>query len=79
MEASLTLDVATAHLAKEIGEAAEALLVKAGQDPGRWWRAYELKDRTRNGWSAGALDIALSRLIDTGKFETRGDEVRLRS
>ena len=75
----MTLDVATAHLAKEIREAADALLAKAGQDTGRWWHAYELKDQTRNGWSAGALDIALSRLIDTGRFETQGDEVRLRS
>jgi hypothetical protein len=79
MEAPVTLDVATAHLAKEIREAADALLAKAGQKPEKWWRAYDLKDQTRNGWSAGALDIALSRLIDTGRFETRGDEVRLRS
>jgi hypothetical protein len=78
MEASMSLDVATAHLAKEIGEAEDALLAKAGEEPDRWWFAYELKDRARNGWSAGAMDIALNHLIDTGKFDTDGDQVRIR-
>lgn len=75
----MSLDVATAHLAKEIREAGDALLAKAGEHPERWRLAYELKDSARNGWSAGAMDIALNRLIDTGKFETRGDEVRIRT
>ena len=72
-------DVATAHLAKEISEAGDALLAKAVEEPNRWWFAYELKDRARNGWSAGAMDIALNRLIDTGKFDTKGDQVRIRT
>ena len=75
----MSLDVATAHLAKEIREAGDALLAKAGEQPDRWWFAYELKDSARNGWSAGAMDIALNRLIDTGKFETQGDQVRIRT
>lgn len=72
-------DVATAHLAKEISEAGDALLAKASEKPDRWWFAYELKDRARNGWSAGAMDIALNRLIDSGKFDTKGDQVRIRT
>jgi len=79
MEASVSLDVATAHLAKEIKEAGDKLLAVAGAEPDRWWFAYELKDHARNGWSAGAMDIALNRLIDTGKFEIQGDQVRLRA
>lgn len=72
-------DVATAHLAREISEAGDALLAKASEEPDRWWFAYELKDRARNGWSAGAMDIALNRLIDSGKFDTEGDQVRIRT
>jgi hypothetical protein len=81
MEAAVSPDVATEHLAREIAEAGEALLRKAGEEPQKWWYAFELKDRTRNGTglSAGALDIALTRLIDTEKFETRGDQVRVRT
>lgn len=72
-------DIATAHLAKEISAARDALLATASGEPDRWWFAYELKDRARNGWSAGAMDIALNRLIDSGKFETKGDQVRIRT
>jgi hypothetical protein len=78
MEASVSLDIATAHLATEIREAAEKLLAVARAEPAKWWFAYELKDHARNGWSAGAMDIALSRLIDTEKFEVRGDQIRIR-
>ena len=48
----MSLDVATAHLAKEIREAGDRLLAVAGEEPDRWWFAYELKDHARNGWSA---------------------------
>lgn len=73
----MSLDVATAHLGREIKEAGEKLLAVAGAEPQKWWFAYELKDHARNGWSAGAMDIALSRLIDTGKFEVQGDRIRI--
>jgi len=78
MEASMSIDVATAQLAKEIREAEDRLLEVASEKPDRWWPAYELKDHARNGWSAGAMDIALSRLIDTGKFDVRGDQIHIR-
>ncbi len=75
----MSLDVATAQLAKEIREAGDKLVEVASEEPHRWWPAYELKDHARNGWSAGAMDIALNRLIDTGRFDVRGDEVQIRS
>jgi hypothetical protein len=78
MEASMSLDVATTQLASDIKQAGDRLLEVAGEQPDRWWHAYELKDRARNGWSAGAMDIALNRLIDTGKFDVRGDKIHIR-
>jgi peptidoglycan/xylan/chitin deacetylase (PgdA/CDA1 family) len=77
MEASVSPDVATAQLAKEIQEAGEALLKTAEKEPDTWRPAYELKDETRNGWTAGAMSIALNRLVDEGKFESKGDLIRL--
>jgi hypothetical protein len=77
MEALMSPDVVTAHLAREIREAGEKILAVAEAEPQRSWYAYELKDHARNGWSAGAMDIALSRLIDTGKFEIEGDLLRI--
>lgn len=78
MEAALSPDVATEQLAQEIGEATRELLRLVAEEPDRPWPAYELKDRARNGWSAGATDIALNRLIDTGRFEIDGDLIRIR-
>ena len=71
-------DAASEQLAHEITDAREALLSSAQENPERWWFAYELKDRARNGWSAGAMSMALTRLIDTGVFELQGDRIRLR-
>jgi hypothetical protein len=76
MEAAMSPDVMSEQLAKEIQEAGEALLARA-KERDDWWHAYELKDRARNGWSAGAMNIALRRLVDTNVFEQQGDRIRL--
>ena len=65
------------RLAGEIAEARDALLDTVRSDPKRWWIAYQLKDQARNGWSASTVNLALSRLIDTGVFELKGDLIRL--
>jgi hypothetical protein len=77
MEASMKRDATSARLAKEIAEAREALIETARLDPERWWFAYELKDQARNGWSAGAMNMALRRMIDAEIFELDGDRIRL--
>lgn len=78
MTVSAKPDAASARLAKEIAEAREAMLDLARQEPDRWWYAYELKDQARNGWSGGAMSIALGRMIETGIFELdSGDRIRL--
>ena len=69
-------DVMSEQLAKEINEASEALVARA-REREDWWRAYELKDQARNGWSSGAMNIALRRLVETGVFEQQGDRIRL--
>lgn len=75
MEVSMSPDATSERLAEEIEEAREALIERAKER--EWWRAYELKDRTRNGWSAGAMNIAFRRLIDAHVFEQQGDRIRL--
>jgi hypothetical protein len=78
MEVSMKRDAASEKFASEIEDAHKALLDKVQEDPEREWFAYELKDRVRNGWSAGAMNMALTRLIDSGTFKLEGDRIRLR-
>jgi hypothetical protein len=78
MEALMKRDAVTRRLIREITAASQALLDRAQEDPDRWWPAYELKDAARNGWSAGAMNMALTRLIDGERFEVKGDRIRLR-
>jgi hypothetical protein len=78
MEAKMALDATTAFLAGEISQAREALISKARTaPPGHCWPAWELKMRARNGWSDGAMNLALNRLIADGTFTVAGDSVRL--
>ena len=77
MEIAMELDPAQAGLAKEIAAAREALTDLALARAGDWSYAYELKAQARNGWSAGAIGLALSQLIEEGRFEVDGDRVRL--
>jgi hypothetical protein len=78
MEASMSPDATSERLAQEIEEARDALIERAKEKkPEEWWRAYELKDRARNGWSTGAMNIAFRRLLDADVFEVDGDLIRL--
>lgn len=70
-------DATFAALADEIASARDALLELASEQPDRWWRPYELKVQARNGWSAGAMDLALEELIDAGALEV-GQALRVR-
>jgi hypothetical protein len=78
MEASMSPDIASERLKREIDEARQALLDAASKRPAdEWWHAFELKDQARNGWSAGAMNIAFRRLIREQLFEVDGDRIRL--
>jgi hypothetical protein len=74
----MRVDAVTEQLADEIVAARGALLERINENPERWWPAYELKDDARNGHSAGAMNMALTRLIDDGLVELDGDRIRLR-
>ena len=73
----MALDATTASFAREITEARSALLGVLQEDSERWWRAWELKSTARNGWSDGAMNLALNRLIEDGTLEVMSDSVRL--
>jgi len=79
MEAQMATDATDASLSAEIEAARGALIEVCRKKPTKWWPAYELKDEARNGWSDGAMTLALNRLIDEGKLDVQGDRVRLSS
>ncbi len=72
-----TSDPLATHLTQEIVEASAALVDLCKSQPDRDWPAYELKTQARNGWSAGAMSMALSRLLDEGVLWAEGDRIRL--
>jgi hypothetical protein len=77
METVMAVDATAASLGVEVAAARKALLETLEAEPGRWWSAYELKGSVRNGWSDGAMNLALSRLITEGAVAVEGDRVRL--
>jgi hypothetical protein len=79
METSMTLDATAAALRDEVAAAREELLRVCRRDPKRTWPAYELKAEARNGWSDGAMNIALSELIDEHLLQADGDQISLSS
>jgi hypothetical protein len=70
-------DAPTSHLSEEVAGARDALIAHMQADADAWWSTYELKIQVRNGWSPGAMSLALNELVDDGTLEARGDEVRL--
>jgi hypothetical protein len=74
---SSLLDATAATLSDEVSEARAALVELCNTDPDSWWQAYELKASARNGWSDGAMNLALSELIEGRELEVDGDRVRL--
>ena len=69
----MTADAAERVLQDEITAAQEALLGLASQEPDRWWTPRELRIEARNGWSSGAMGLALAALVDDGRLEQRHD------
>jgi hypothetical protein len=79
MEGTVT-DAAFASLTDEIVAARDALLELMQDQPERVWSAYELKTQAQNGWSGGAMTLALEGLIDDGAVEVLPDlRIRLPS
>lgn len=65
-------------ISEAIAEARVALEDLARQEPARWWTAYELKVRARNGWSSGIMGLALRQLLDDEVFEQSPEDLRVR-
>jgi hypothetical protein len=79
MEIALPVDQTYAALAEEVTAAERALIEVAEREPGKWWYPYELRQEARNGWSPGAMGIALDDLIERGVFQMNAELcVRLR-
>jgi hypothetical protein len=79
MEASVASDATRAALDAEVAAAERAILELAQTEPGVWWHPHVLRRRARNGWSSGAMGLALDELIDTGRFDVNARMcVRLR-
>lgn len=79
MTEAMTTDETYAALASEVGAAAARLVEVAEEQPDEWWHPYELRRRARNGWSPGAMGLALDKLIASGTFEVDHRQmVRLR-
>lgn len=72
-----TDNLAADRLAADVEAARTALIEVAERDPDRSWRAVELKTQVRNGWDPGAMSIAMSQLIDEGRFVV-GDRLEIR-
>jgi hypothetical protein len=73
----MAFDATAASVGQEIEKAREALIRTSENAPGQWWTGRELKLAAKNGWSYGAANLALSRLIDDGTFEVKEGKVRL--
>lgn len=74
----MTIDATDRVLDEEIAAAREKLIEVAGEQGDAWWTAYELKVRARNGWSSGAMSLALRELIVDGTFEQRKTDLCIR-
>lgn len=71
METAMPVDATAAALAAEVGAARQALIDFVERESRDCWPAHELKARARNGWSAGAMSLALNRLLEDGTFELK--------
>jgi hypothetical protein len=79
MESTLIVDQTYAALTDDVLAAEAALVEVAKEAPDQWWYPYDLRQRARNGWSPGAMGIALDNLIARHTFEVSADQrVRLR-
>lgn len=71
------IDPAAAQLRHEIEQASGALVTMLKADPERPWSPRDLKAESKEGWSYGAANLALMRLVDDGTLVIDGGKVRL--
>jgi 3-oxoacyl-ACP reductase-like protein len=74
---SMITDPAFEMVSGEVAAARDALVDAARADSERWWSAHELKIHARNGWSSGAMSLAMNDLVEDGTFELN-DDLRVR-
>jgi hypothetical protein len=77
MEFSMSIDPAVAQLRHEIEQARAALVTTLQTNPERPWSPRDLKAESKNGWSYGAANLALTGLVDDGMLVIDDGEVRL--
>ena len=69
----MTIDPAYEAVAGEVRKARKALIAEAKRHPREeWLYPADLRARARNGWSSGAMGIALEALIEEDVFEVGG-------
>lgn len=73
----MSIDPAVAELRHEIEAARQALLATFEADPQRPWSPRELKVASKNGWSYGAANLALTSLVEDGTFVLDDGKVHL--
>jgi hypothetical protein len=78
MGISMAVDAVDVVLEREIAAAKKKLVSVAAQRPDHWWTAFELKKKSRNGWTASTMGLALYELLDEEGLEQRAD-LRLRA
>jgi hypothetical protein len=79
MGVGVASDPTRAALAAEVAAAQGAILELAETAPRVWWPPHVLRRQARNGWSAGAMGLALEELIAAGRFDVNAQLlVRLR-
>jgi len=74
MESLMSADATMTAVIEEVAAARAAIVDCAQREPDKWWEAFELKTIARNGWSAGAMGLALGELLDDGTFELDADQ-----
>jgi hypothetical protein len=74
----MTVDAVDVVLEEHIAAAKQALVDFSTAEPAEWWTAFDLKARSRNGWSGSVMGLALYELLDENRFE-RGADLRIRA
>lgn len=73
----MAIDPVDVTIDEEIVAAKNALIELASSEPEKWWTAFELKVRARNGWSSAVMGLALRELVSDEVFE-QGSGLRVR-
>jgi RNA:NAD 2'-phosphotransferase (TPT1/KptA family) len=73
----MAIDSVDVTIDEEIVAAKNALVALASSEPEKWWTAFELKVRARNGWSSAVMGLALRELVSDGVLE-QGSGLRVR-